>query len=118
MSLRDLIILLGLVAVLASFVLPKIGDFRNRASVQTARLSAQQVARVAESAKIGGEGELAVASTKEEFVQMLAEGVEGCGVYEGVEYQVQLDEKQRVAVLPYLKLEEGTLTYDGSPDFD
>lgn len=118
LSLIEALLVIVVIGSITAITIPVFGNFKEQASDNSAKRTAQIVASTAENARIAGDLTIPYASGKEEALTLISTGVEGSGAFEGIRYKVQLSPSQREAIAPYLDFEGGSLIYDGNSEID
>lgn len=118
LSLIEALLVIVVIGSITAITIPVFGNFREQASDNSAKRTAQIVASTAENARIAGDLTIPYATDKEAALTLISTGVEGSGAFEGVRYKVKLSPSQRAAIAPYLDFEGGSLIYDGNSDID
>lgn len=118
MSRLEILVALTSLGVVMVFAVSMAFDLRDQESQSSARRAAKILAATAENARVAGDRRITSATTKEEAIGLLAEGVVGEGVFEEFEYKVNLSDERRAKVLRFLDFKDGNLVYDGDPDID
>ena len=112
LTLIELLATILIIAVITAVAVSQFSGVTDQATDNAARRTAQIVASTAENALVAGNVEITTAESKDEVVDMLDEGLEGKGIFEGVVFKLKLHPEQRESVMAYLGFESNRLIFD------